>query len=1273
MGPRLLLPLILLFTATPAATAAAAPIAVSGVAQDVTSVGAVIPGQVSPGGRATTYRVEYGTTSASGSRSLDRSAGRGTRSVAVRVPLGGLTANTVYHYRLVAVGGGTTARGADRTFRTVAATAGAVPQPSKLGLTSATINRASRTIEILAPVSSRASGLVGLALSAAGRIDRWTAPIDSAHGRISDRHRISAAQAAQGSGILTITYPGDPDTNPQVVRLRAANGAAALRASRPSLVNGRLQAKGTISPRARGVVRIQLEYVSGGKATRLEKQAKIASGRWQLDTPLTAGEREAIDRRRGTVQSYIVFTGYQPANLRGEMLSYQVLGAGPTPGGTTPGGSGATVPGQSPTSPSGPAPVDLKVNFQTATTVTPAGYLADLGQAYDATRGYGWVDAATGAPLSLVGNGRERNVDPDKRLDTFMSMQLTASSAGVPTPGSWKAAVPDGTYVVTVAVGDPSFTDSRDVIRLEGQKVIDFTPTSSTHHLTSTATVTVTDGMLNVDAQGGTNTKIDYLRAQTVSAGSPRVTAVQPAAGESNVCRDGAVTVQLSDGIDPTTANATGLQLLNPSGAQVAGFYNTDGAYSNATFVPSAVLSPNATYTVRATSALKDPAGDAYSPSTTTFTTGSNPCANQANVRFNASTFDFSDGTAATTTAYKTEGPTALALGPNPNSPTQLWAAFGTGNILVYNLDPTTGQATGAPAQVSTFKFQRLVSGLRFDPSSTASNIKLWVSNGQFGCDLAAMGVACDDFTGAVSTLTGSSVSSLAKTDIVTGLPRSVGNHMNNGVDFAPDGALYLAQGANNGYGSPDAIWGNRSEDPLTAAILRIDVAGITSPPLNVNTSPPTNYNPSAAGAKVMLYATGTRNPFSVLWHSNGKLYAPVNESANGNTPADPNGGAPALDNLPAFNDYFTQIVTGKFYGHPNPARGEYRLNGANPTAGADPFEVPQYPVGTQPNANWRQPDLDLGLHRSADGSVEYKSNVFGAELQGQILVTEYSQGKDIIAVKLDGTGKPISTSVVASGFNNPLPIATDNATGRVYVGEYGRDPDGVGGKITLLTPVPAADKTLASFPGNAGGVANTGFTTALNAVDPNKIAFSGGQLHITTSNDSNTNHTNALALNISATTKFRVQGRLVGSFAAIDTGAEQQGIFWGPDNVSFIKPEVESGFHGGSGTPGRVLTIWMQDNGTGSILLSVPLPGGDANTVDLRLDVDPSPPGGGGGQANVSYSIDGGTFTPLNSSPIAIPARWFAANTYAGIIHSNQEGGSPFTATYANFSTSRL
>jgi glucose/arabinose dehydrogenase len=559
----------------------------------------------------------------------------------------------------------------------------------------------------------------------------------------------------------------------------------------------------------------------------------------------------------------------------------------------------------------------------------------------------------------------------------------------------------------------------------------------------------VTDGHLDVDPAGGTNTKIDYITIATASAQGPHVTDVTPVNGATGVCTDGAVTVQLSGGVDPTTATAAGLQLLTPAGTQVAGFYNTDGAYSNVTFVPSANLAPNTTYTIKTNGALRDPQGGAYAPFASTFTTGAAACTPQADVSFHVSTFDAKDGSSG---GYSTTGPSALALGPNPNSPTQLWAAFGNGNILVYTLNPATGQAVGAPTQVQAFKGQRVVSGLLFDPSSTAGNIKLWVSNGQFGCDLAAIGVACNDFTGAISTLTGPTAGTLAKTNIVTGLPRSVGNHMNNGIAFGPDGALYLAQGAENGYGSPDAIWGNRSEDPLSAAVLRIDVAGIgANVPYSVNTS--TGYNPNAANARVKTYATGTRNPYSLVWHSNGKLYAPVNESANGNTPADPGGGAPALNDLPSYDDYFTRVVAGRYYGHPNPARGEYRLNGGNPTAQTDPFEVPQYPVGTQPNANWRKPDMDLGLHRSADGAAEFTSNVFGSNLRSQILVTEYSQGKDIIAIKLDANGNAVSKSVVASGFYNPLPIAIDNATGRVYVGEYGRDPDGVGGQLTLLTP----------------------------------------------------------------------------------------------------------------------------------------------------------------------------------------------------------------------------
>jgi glucose/arabinose dehydrogenase len=687
-------------------------------------------------------------------------------------------------------------------------------------------------------------------------------------------------------------------------------------------------------------------------------------------------------------------------------------------------------------------PLPLLVNFQAQTTVTPSGYVGDYGQPYDSTRGYGWVDSA-GAPLSLVGNGRDRGVLSDKRLDTFVHMQLPAVAAGVHTQGAWKASVPNGSYVVTVAVGDPSYFDSHHVVHVEGTTAIDFTPTSAQPNQTNSVTVNVTDGFVDVDATGGTNTKLDYVQVQAATSGSPTVVAVLPANGATSVPLDSAVTVQLSNGVDPSTANANGVHLLDAANTMVDGHYNTDGAYSNVTFVPTAKLVANAVYTIKVTAALKDPQANSYQPFTSTFTTGTTVAQQPAPVTFTRSTFDAGDGTVGTN---NTAGPTALALGPDG----RLYVAFGTGDILAYALD-ANGNKSGTPVDIAAFKFQRTISGIRFDPASTASNLTLWVSNGQFGCDLGATGTACNDFTGMVSKLSGTSAANLVRTDVVTGLPRSVGNHMNNGIDFGPDGAMYLGQGANSGYGAPDAIWGNRSEDPLSAAILRIDYKTITTFPYSVDTS--LGYNPQASGAKVTTYATGTRNPFSVLWHSNGKLYAPVNESANGNSPADPAGGAPALSGLPAFNDYFTQVVQGKFYGHPNPTRAEYRLNGANPTSGADPFEVSQYPVGTSANANWRKPDLDLGLHRSPDGSVEFKSNVFGGVLKGQVLVTEYSQGKDIIAIQLDASGNAVSRTVVMSGFNNPLPITADPVSGRVYVGEYGRDPDGAGGLIDVLVP----------------------------------------------------------------------------------------------------------------------------------------------------------------------------------------------------------------------------
>jgi Domain of unknown function (DUF1929) len=198
---------------------------------------------------------------------------------------------------------------------------------AKLGLQRAAIVRGRRELNVQAAISARASGRVRIELQAAGRRTRMSARVDSAHRRVRLRRKISAAQARSATGILTISYPGDADTRSQSVRLRVAARPARLTVSRPTLTAaGRLRAAGTTSSRARGVVRVQLQYEFGGRTITIERGAKIGKGRWKLDTMLAAAQREQIAGRTGSVHSYTLYTGYRRARISGEMRSLQVLG-----------------------------------------------------------------------------------------------------------------------------------------------------------------------------------------------------------------------------------------------------------------------------------------------------------------------------------------------------------------------------------------------------------------------------------------------------------------------------------------------------------------------------------------------------------------------------------------------------------------------------------------------------------------------------------------------------------------------------------------------------------------------------------------------------------------------------------------------------------------------------------------------------------------------------------------------------------------------------------
>jgi len=82
--------------------AAAAPTAATGPVTAIGPTTATVLRTVNPNGTATTWHVEYGTSTTYGLQTTPASAGSGTSSVAVSPTIAGLKAGTTYHYRLVA-------------------------------------------------------------------------------------------------------------------------------------------------------------------------------------------------------------------------------------------------------------------------------------------------------------------------------------------------------------------------------------------------------------------------------------------------------------------------------------------------------------------------------------------------------------------------------------------------------------------------------------------------------------------------------------------------------------------------------------------------------------------------------------------------------------------------------------------------------------------------------------------------------------------------------------------------------------------------------------------------------------------------------------------------------------------------------------------------------------------------------------------------------------------------------------------------------------------
>ncbi len=536
----------------------------------------------------------------------------------------------------------------------------------------------------------------------------------------------------------------------------------------------------------------------------------------------------------------------------------------------------------------------------------------------------------------------------------------------------------------------------------------------------------------------------------------PSVRAVNPATNAKNVSEHSSISTNIlklpNGGLNNGTITSENVYLTEvQTGAIVPSHVNGTGGGDAITLVPATKLKLKTTYKFTITSGVKDLTGASFVHYESFFTTGEIPTTNTKNVGFDKIDLPNTTGRHST-----------ITIGPDG----KLYALTIGGAIQRFVIKPDgtlDDPETIYALQNAHGSLQlRLSIGFAFDPSSTATNLIAWVTN----CSYVFLNGP--EWDGRLTRLSGDHLQNVQ--DVLINLPRSAKDHLTNSIAFGPDSALYFTQGGNSAMGRADLTWNNRNEHLLSASVLRLDVSKLgPNLPLDVKTPESGGtYNPYAPNAPLTIYASGIRNAYDLVWHSNGNLYTPTNGSAaGGNTPASVDGTlrtdgsiykgppVPALSNVQQTqHDYLFRVMKGGYYGHPNPLRGEYVLNGGNPTAAQDAEQVDDYPVGTKPDVNYRGYAFDFQNNKSPDGAIEYKSNTFNCALKGKLLIVRYSQNDDIITLTPGGPNNDIISFVEGpsiegfSGFIDPLDLTEDVKTGNIYVSEYGGE-----GKIILLRP----------------------------------------------------------------------------------------------------------------------------------------------------------------------------------------------------------------------------
>jgi hypothetical protein len=548
-----------------------------------------------------------------------------------------------------------------------------------------------------------------------------------------------------------------------------------------------------------------------------------------------------------------------------------------------------------------------------------------------------------------------------------------------------------------------------------------------------------------------------------------RVIAVAPDNGTTNVPREAVVQIHVSTRFDPASVSADTVRLLDDQGRLVEALVGGDlgGVISLTVLRP---LPPETLFTVDVTAGLRSLVGVPAEPFRSTFSTGNHlrpgvvadPDAPAEAFRFRKHRIDQRDGVAG------------VLWVPGVGLVACTW----DGSVLAYPLqgdrqsrsedsEPPDTEDNAAPAvggrlPVGTAKvlWQRedlRLLGLGLDRDGRS----IWVT----GDYHPRQSVAPNTWSGTLWRLV--PVSTGARgwqgdwrvETWITGFP--TGDHPLTSPVIGPDGRLYLSQGGLTMLGAPKV---DQAEQPLSAAVLVVDLDDpALAPehrPLDVRSPPAGSYDPESG--PVRLYATGIRQAYRLCWHSNGQLYAGINQN-------DTSDRIPVFEGVTSFSvrppEPLIRILPGRYYGHPNPSRNQWVLMGGNPAGQGKPWEIPQYPVGTRPEPGWDPSLLIYNLEDihgpSANGCVEYPG---GGPLGGRLLLAFYTATRGIHSFALSPDGatvtdhRPLEDEQGNSlRLASPLDLAVDSASGRLFVADFTaheRGDTGRDGGVWMLEPV---------------------------------------------------------------------------------------------------------------------------------------------------------------------------------------------------------------------------